>query len=70
LPHGYLRERRSDPGGGAAGSSVGMTGALAAAGVPTEIAVAPALVNQLIVSYMPAIPGWFATNDLLHAEYL
>jgi undecaprenyl-diphosphatase len=58
------------PGGGTAVSSVGMSGALAAAGVPTEIAVAAALVNQIIVSYIPAIPGWFATNDLLRAEYL
>jgi len=58
------------PGGGAAVSSVGMSGALAAAGVPIETAVAAALINQLVVSYLPAIPGWFATQDLLRADYL
>ena len=58
------------PGGGAAVTSVGMSGALAAAGVPIEVAVAASLVNQIIGSYLPAIPGWFATNDLIHADYL
>jgi undecaprenyl-diphosphatase len=58
------------PGGGTAVSSVGMSGALAAAGVPIEAAVAAALANQLVFSYLPALPGWFATKDLLHAEYL
>jgi undecaprenyl-diphosphatase len=58
------------PGGATAVTSVGMSGALAAAGVPVEAAVAAALVNQLVVIYLPAIPGWFATEDLLKAEYL
>jgi uncharacterized membrane protein YbhN (UPF0104 family) len=58
------------PGGATAVTSVGMSGALAAAGVPTEAAVAAALVNQVVVSYLPAIPGWFATKDLLRAQYL
>ena len=58
------------PGGATAVTSVGMSGALAAAGVPTEAAVAAALVNQIVVSYLPALPGWFATKDLLRAEYL
>ena len=58
------------PGGGTAVTSVGMSGALAAAGVPIEAAVAAALINQVIASYIPAIPGWFATEDLLRAEYL
>jgi uncharacterized membrane protein YbhN (UPF0104 family) len=58
------------PGGATAVTSVGMSGALAAAGVPIEAAVAAALVNQVIVSYLPAIPGWFATQDLLRAQYL
>jgi undecaprenyl-diphosphatase len=58
------------PGGATAVTSVGMSGALAAAGVPVEAAVAAALVNQLVVAYLPAIPGWFATEDLLKAEYL
>jgi hypothetical protein len=51
--------------GGTAVTSVGMSGALAAAGVPID----PAVVNQLVVSYLPALPGWFATEDLLRAEY-
>ena len=32
--------------------------------------VAAALINQVVVSYLPALPGWFATKDLLRAEYL
>jgi uncharacterized membrane protein YbhN (UPF0104 family) len=58
------------PGGGTAVTSVGMSGALAATGVPIEAAVAAALVNQVVVSYLPALPGWFATKDLLRAQYL
>jgi undecaprenyl-diphosphatase len=58
------------PGGATAVTSVGMSGALTAAGVPVEAAVAAALVNQLVVIYLPAIPGWLATEDLLKAEYL
>jgi len=58
------------PGANTAVSSVGMSGALAAAGVPTEIAVAAVLTNQLLANYLPAIPGWFATDDLLHHDYL
>jgi undecaprenyl-diphosphatase len=58
------------PGGGAAVSSVGMSGALAAAGVPIEIAVAASLLNQMISAYLPALPGWFATKDLIRADYL
>jgi undecaprenyl-diphosphatase len=58
------------PGGGTAVSSVGLTGFLVAAGVPESIAVAAILTNQLVVSYLPALPGWFATNDLLHNGYI
>ncbi len=58
------------PGGNTAVSSVGMSGALAAVGVPTEIAVAAVLADQLVASFLPAIPGWWATNDLLHDDYL
>jgi len=58
------------PGGATAVTSVGMSGALAAAGVPVEAAVAAALVNQVVVSYLPAVPGWFAMKDLLRAQYL
>ena len=58
------------PGGNTAVSSVGMSGALAAAGVPTSIAVAAVLADQLVSSFLPAIPGWWATNNLLHDDYL
>jgi uncharacterized membrane protein YbhN (UPF0104 family) len=58
------------PGGATAVTSVGMSGALAATGIPIEAAAAAALVNQVVVSYLPALPGWFATKDLLRAQYL
>jgi undecaprenyl-diphosphatase len=58
------------PGGGTAVSSVGMSGALVAAGVPTEIAVAAVLANQLVANFIPAVPGWFATNNLMKDDYL
>ena len=45
------------PGGNTAVSSVGMSGALAAVGVPTEIAVAAVLADQLVASFLPAVPG-------------
>jgi undecaprenyl-diphosphatase len=58
------------PGGNTAVSSVGMSGALAAVGVPTDVAVAAVLADQLVASFLPAVPGWWATNDLLHDDYL
>jgi uncharacterized membrane protein YbhN (UPF0104 family) len=58
------------PGGGTAVASVGMSGALTAAGISTEIAVAAVLANQLVANFIPAVPGWFATNNLLHDDYL
>jgi uncharacterized membrane protein YbhN (UPF0104 family) len=58
------------PGGGTAVSSVGMSGALTGFGIHTEAAVAAVLLNQVVVSYLPAIPGWLATNHLLHRDYL
>jgi undecaprenyl-diphosphatase len=58
------------PGGNTAVSSVGMSGALAAVGVPTDIAVAAVLADQLVASFIPAVPGWWATNNLLHDDYL
>jgi len=58
------------PGGGTAVSSVGISGALTGFGIHTEAAVAAVLLNQVVVSYLPAIPGWLATNDLLHRDYL
>ena len=58
------------PGGNTAVSSVGMSGALAAVGLSTEIAVAAVLADQLVASFLPAVPGWWATNNLLHDDYL
>lgn len=58
------------PGGNTAVSSVGMSGALAAVGMPTDIAVAAVLADQLVSSFIPAVPGWWATNNLLHDDYL
>ena len=58
------------PGGGTAVASVGMSGALTAVGVPTEIAVAAVLANQLVANFIPAVPGWFATRHLMNDGYL
>lgn len=58
------------PGGGTAVGAVGMSGALTAVGVPTAIAVAAVLANQLVANFIPAVPGWFATNNLLKEGYL
>ncbi|MEX1007950.1 MAG: lysylphosphatidylglycerol synthase transmembrane domain-containing protein [Acidimicrobiia bacterium] len=58
------------PGGGTAVSAVGMSGMLAAVGVPTAVATAAVIAHQLAVSYLPAIPGWFATNDLVRKKLL
>ncbi len=58
------------PGGNTAVSAVGMSGALVAAGLSTEVAVAAVMMDQLITSFIPAVPGWFATNDLLKHDYL
>jgi undecaprenyl-diphosphatase len=53
------------PGGSTAVSAVGMAGMLTAFGVPQPAASAAVLAHQLAVTYLPAIPGWFATNDLV-----
>jgi undecaprenyl-diphosphatase len=58
------------PGGGTAVSAVGLSGFLAALGVPTAAAAAAVIAHQLAVSYLPAIPGWFATNDLVRKGLL
>lgn len=58
------------PGGGAAISAIGMSGVLAAFGVKESVAVAAVLTNQLATTYLPAIPGWFATRWLLEQDYL
>jgi glycosyltransferase 2 family protein len=53
------------PGGGTAVSAVGLAGMVTAFGVPPAVASAAVLTHQLAVTYLPAIPGWFATNDLV-----
>jgi uncharacterized membrane protein YbhN (UPF0104 family) len=58
------------PGGGNAVGSVGMAGVLTALGVSTQVAVAAALAYQLTANYLPAGPGWFATQHLLKHDYL
>jgi uncharacterized membrane protein YbhN (UPF0104 family) len=58
------------PGGGAAVSSVGLSGALVAFGVPEGAAVAAVLTNQIVTTYLPAVPGWLATGDLMRHDYL
>jgi undecaprenyl-diphosphatase len=58
------------PGGGTAVSTVGLAGMVTAFGVPTAAASAAVLAHQLAVAYLPAIPGWFATNDLVRKRML
>jgi glycosyltransferase 2 family protein len=67
---GSLASLTPIPGGGTAVGAVGLTAALAGLGVPTEVAVATTLTNQLAVSYLPALPGWFATRHLLQRSDL
>jgi uncharacterized membrane protein YbhN (UPF0104 family)/tRNA A-37 threonylcarbamoyl transferase component Bud32 len=58
------------PGGSGAVGTVGLTAVLVAFGVRSDVAVAAVLANQLIYFYIPAIPGWFATRDLAHHDFL
>ena len=58
------------PGGGTAVSSVGLAGMLTAFGVDPAAGAAAVLAHQLAVTYLPAIPGWFATNDLIRKGML
>lgn len=58
------------PGGGTAVKAVGLAGMLTAFGVPRAAGAAAVLVNQVAVSYLPAIPGWFAMNDLIRRRLL
>lgn len=58
------------PGGSTAVASVGLSGALVAFGVPKEVAVAVVLTNQLVVNYLPAVPGWFATTRLVRRGFV
>jgi undecaprenyl-diphosphatase len=58
------------PGGDTAVSTLGMSGALVATGVPQAIAAAAVLTNTVVTGYLPAIPGWFATNYLVRHDQL
>jgi undecaprenyl-diphosphatase len=58
------------PGGGTAVSSVGLAGMLTALGVAPAASGAAVLAHQLAVTYIPAIPGWFATRDLINKGML
>jgi undecaprenyl-diphosphatase len=58
------------PGGGTAVSVIGLGGAFVAVGVPRAPAAAAVLTFQIVHGYLPAIPGWFATNDLLRKQLL
>ena len=53
------------PGGNTLVAAIGLSGALVAFGVPETAAVAAVITQQLIATYLPAIPGWFATHDML-----
>jgi undecaprenyl-diphosphatase len=57
-------------GGGTAVSAVGMSAGLVALGVAQEAAVGAVLANQIVATYLPAIPGWFATRDLAKRDWL
>jgi len=58
------------PGGGIAVAAIGRAGMLTALGVPHAAAVAAVLTHQIVSSYLLAIPGWFATNDLVRKGLL
>jgi glycosyltransferase 2 family protein len=58
------------PGGDTAVSTIGMSGALVATGVPEATAAAAVLTNTIVTSYLPAIPGWFATQFLVRRQLL
>ncbi len=58
------------PGGSTAISSVGVAGALAAAGASQEVAVAASLAYQVTATFLPAVPGWLAFRNLLDHDYL
>jgi undecaprenyl-diphosphatase len=58
------------PGGGTAVAVIGTSGLLVALGVSHADAAAAVLSQKLVVNYIPAIPGWFATNDLVRRGLL
>jgi undecaprenyl-diphosphatase len=58
------------PGGGNVVSVVGTAGILHALGLPAAAASAGVLAQQVAVTFVPAVPGWFATRDLLRKNML
>ena len=58
------------PGGNTLVAAVGLSTALVTFGVPETAAVAAVITQQLIATYLPALPGWFATNDMLRKGLL
>jgi undecaprenyl-diphosphatase len=58
------------PGGDTAVSTIGMSAALVATGVPEAAAAAAVLTNTIVTSYLPAVPGWFATQSLIRRQLL
>ncbi len=58
------------PGGTTAVGTIGMSGGLTAVGVSTEVAVAAVLLDQIVVTYLPAAMGWFATRHLMQRGYI
>ncbi len=58
------------PGLDTAVSTLSMSGALVAVGVDPPVAAAAVLTNTLVTAYIPAIPGWFATNHLVRTRQL
>ena len=52
------------PGLDTAVSTLSMSGALVAVGVDGPAAAAAVVANTLVNEYVPAIPGWFATNRI------
>ncbi len=58
------------PGLDTAVSTLSMSAALVAVGVDGPAAAAAVVANTLVNDYVPAIPGWFATNRLVHTGRL
>jgi uncharacterized membrane protein YbhN (UPF0104 family) len=58
------------PGGNTLVAAIGLSAALVAFGVPETVAVAGVITQQLIATYLPALPGWFATHDMLRHRLL
>jgi hypothetical protein len=47
-----------------------MSAALVAVGVDGPAAAAAVVANTLVMDYVPAVPGWFATNRMVRRGYL